>query len=461
MLITHKAVKSSPDRPSYKPSRMLIDEGRALLRLALPIMLIALVNMGMSVTDTWMVSAIFGAEALAAVAVGSDLYSIFFYLGAGVLAGLAPLYAGAVVKTDHLERARLERIGRMTVLLLALLLVPVVWWAPDWLRLLGLDAMLLEQGRGFTRAMALTLVPMLGVVFYRTILTAAEKPQVFLKVTVAMLPLNAAANWVLMVGVGPIPSFGPAGAGIATLIVACTSLVILAWVARRGTVRHRVSSSGPWLDARGMAGVLRVGVPIGIATVAEVGISLAATIYAATLGAAEVAAHTLTLRMAGVAYAIPVALLQAAMVRMARAQAMENSSLQRAVTHSSLIAAAVSGTLVFLVLAAGAEPLARLFFDQTPAGQAAGAIAVALLVILGAAEIAVLLGAAASGLLRGRKDTRAPMLYTLIGHWAIGAPVGIYLCEIGDLGVTGLWIGLGVGMGVSALLMLRRLGGHH
>jgi hypothetical protein len=38
--------------------------------------------------------------------------------------------------------------------------------------------------------MALTLVPMLGVALYRTILTAAERPRVFLMVTLAMLPLN-------------------------------------------------------------------------------------------------------------------------------------------------------------------------------------------------------------------------------------------------------------------------------
>ena len=64
---------------------LAVQEGRSLLRLATPIALIALVNMGMSVTDAAMVSAFFGAEALAAVAVGSDLYSIVFYLAAGTL----------------------------------------------------------------------------------------------------------------------------------------------------------------------------------------------------------------------------------------------------------------------------------------------------------------------------------------------------------------------------------------
>jgi len=94
----------------------------------------------MSSTDTLMVSAVFGAEALEAVAIGSDLYSILFYLGAGVLGGLAHFYTTAVVRADPLDRMRLSRIGMATVALLGVLLVPLVWSAPQWLTLFGLSA---------------------------------------------------------------------------------------------------------------------------------------------------------------------------------------------------------------------------------------------------------------------------------------------------------------------------------
>ncbi len=67
--------------------------------------------------------------------------------------------------------------------------------------------------------MALTLAPMLGVMLYRTILTAAEGPKVFLYVTVAMLPLNALGNQVLMHGFGAVPAFGPTGADLSTMCV--------------------------------------------------------------------------------------------------------------------------------------------------------------------------------------------------------------------------------------------------
>src|SRR5690606_9947544 len=166
-----------------------LEEALALLRLVAPIALISLVNMGMSVTDTIMVSALFGTEALAAIAVGSDPYSIVFYLCAGSLAGIAPFYTTAVAQANALERARIERIGWMTVGLLAVSAVPLIWLAPGWLEEFGIQQTLLTDGQGYTRAMALTLVPMLAVILYRTVLTAAEKPKVFLKVTLAMLPL--------------------------------------------------------------------------------------------------------------------------------------------------------------------------------------------------------------------------------------------------------------------------------
>ena len=436
--------------------RLLLAEGRSLIRLAAPIMLIALVNMGMSITDAAMVSVLFGADALAAVAVGSDLYSILFYLGAGTLAGLSPFYAAAVVRAEASARARLERIGQVAVALIAALLVPVLWTAPDWLGALGLNRELLDQGRGYTRVMSLTLVPMLGVALYRTVLIAAEKPKVFLYVTLAMLPLNAGANYVLMTGAGPVSEFGPTGAALATLLVATISLLILALVARRSRPRGMVST-GLAIDWDGLTSVLRVGLPIGIATVAEVGVFLGATIYAATLSAADVAAHTLALRTAGVAYAVPTALLQAAMVRMARAETLGDPAIRGAVIISSLGLALVAGVILFGALAFGAGPLAHSFFAENGVGLEAAGIAAGLLVLLGFMEFLAAPGSTAAGLLRGRRDTSAPMLYTLIGHWVVGAPIGLYLCEVQHLGITGVWIGLAAGTLLSTLLTLWRL----
>ena len=71
-------------------------------------------------------------------------------------------------------------------------------------------------------------------------------------------------------------------------------------------------------------------------------------------------------------------------------------------------------------------------------GLAASGVAAGLLVLLAAMEFVFAPSAAAAGLLRGRKETRAPMLFTLIGQWGVGAPVGLYLCGAMGLGVAGI-----------------------
>ena len=433
-----------------RPARF--SELRSLIRLAAPIAAIALVSMGMSVTDAAMVARLFGADALAALAVGSDLYSILYYFGVGIISGLAPFYTAAVVRADAIAQLRLQRIGWVSVMLVAALLVPLVWSAPDWLRPMGIEPALLEQGRGYTQAMAVTLIPMLGVVLYRTVLTAAERPRVFLCVTLAMLPLNAAFNYVLMMGAGPVPGLGVTGAGISSLLVATAILVVLA-------VISRVKTSTPipiQFDWSELFAVLRVGLPIGITAVAEVGVYLGATLYAATLGAADAAAHVLVLRVAGVAYAIPMALLQASMVRMARAETLADPAMQNEVIRSSIFLGLGSGLLLFAGLAAVADPLSTAFLGADQIGAAAG-LAAGLLLLLGVIELFESPCLAAAGLLRGRKDTRAPMLFTIAGNWVIGAPLGLYLCDVQQLGITGVWTGLLVGMAVTTLLTIARL----
>jgi MATE family multidrug resistance protein len=154
---------------------------------------------------------------------------------------------------------------------------------------------------------------------------------------------------------------------------------------------------------------------------------------------------------------VPTALLQATMVRMARARALDDPGLRRAVVACGLVLGLGGGTLLLAALAAGAQPLAHGFFDASPAGLAAAGLAAQLLVLLGLMELLAGPGLAAAGLLRGQRDTRAPMLFSLIGHWAVGAPLGLLLCEAMGLGIVGVWIGLTAGMSCAALLTLARL----
>ncbi len=64
--------------------------------------------------------------------------------------------------------------------------------------------------------------------------------------------------------------------------------------------------------------------------------------------------------------------------------------------------------------------------------------------------------AVAAGALRGLQDTRVPMAYAILGYWLPGMGTSILLGFFTPLEGLGVWIGLLVGLGVVAALMMHR-----
>jgi MATE family multidrug resistance protein len=61
-----------------------------------------------------------------------------------------------------------------------------------------------------------------------------------------------------------------------------------------------------------------------------------------------------------------------------------------------------------------------------------------------------------TGALRGLGDTHTPFLANIVGYWVLGLPIGAALCFLLGWGVTGIWIGLSLGLMTVALILLRR-----
>ena len=49
------------------------------------------------------------------------------------------------------------------------------------------------------------------------------------------------------------------------------------------------------------------------------------------------------------------------------------------------------------------------------------------------------------------------MMYVLLGYWMVSAPLGVYLCEVQEMGILGIWLGLATGTLATAALTLARL----
>jgi MATE family multidrug resistance protein len=434
-------------------------EARQLIALSAPITGAALVNMGMSITDTVMMGWA-GPEALAAGAVVSDLYSIIYYFMAGILSASAALIAHALGARRGAEVRRVLRQGFFAAALLTIPAFFLVWNASLLLRLFGVEEAVIELGSGYRQMMALTIMPMMFVAVWRNAFSALGRPKIFLVATLLALPLNGLANAVFMFGLGPVPAMGLAGAGLASAFVATgLTLGFAAFAVLNTEMRQLRLFRRCWrVDKRYLAEIFRVGIPVGFSSIGEVGVYLLSTVVISLFGAAALAAHAITLRMAGVVYALTIGISQAATVRVGYAVGRGDSLGTAESGWTALVVGAAFGLIIFAVLVGTSGSLPWLFLDRGLAGTAAVAsTAASLLFLLGALNVAVGPASSAMAILRGFKDTRGPMVLCLTAKWGIGIPVAYFAGFHLGWSADGVWTGLVVAEAATAILMCARL----
>jgi len=427
-------------------------EAREILALAIPITGGSLVNMGMSITDTVMMGWM-GSGALAAGAIVSDIYSIVFYFMAGIVSIVSPLVAQAMGARHLADARRAIHHGIAAACIFAAPAFAAVRFSPEFITIFNVDPGVVSMGRDYAHAMAFTVVPMLFVAVWRNTFDAIGRPRVYLVAILLALPLNAGANQVLMFGWGPIPALGLAGAGIASALVAFTLFAgLVAFTSLNVEVKAlRLFAGAIRIKSVLLGEILRLGLPIAFFTVGEVGIFLLATVVASLFGVEALAAHAVTLRVAGVIYAIPVGLSQAATVRVGHAiGGADAAQLERTIISARGVGA-ISGVLILCALFSASCVLPEYADDGGT--RPIVAMVASMLVLLGVLNFAQGFAAPATAVLRAFKETRTPTLICLVGYWLVGMPIAILVAFPFGEGAWGIWVGLASGVVANALLM--------
>src|SRR5207342_2837640 len=112
--------------------------------------------------------------------------------------------------------------------------------------------------------------------------------------------------------------------------------------------------------------------------------------------------------------------------------------------------------LMALLMWSFPRDLITLFLADTPANATVISLGVSFLVVAALFQIVDGAQVVGAGMLRGLHDARVPMIYALIGYWAIGLGVGVLLAFAMDWRGIGIWAGLAAGLGAVAVLMIWR-----
>lgn len=430
--------------------RSLRDEIGRTLTLAGPLVIGQVTSYGMNFVDTLMAGRL-GTLDLGAVAIGSSIWAA----GLMFVVGMLMAVSAAVSYLDGAGRSR--QAGELTrqALWLAAGLSLVMWWVMrrgEWvMAAIEVQPDVAVLANGYLYAISWGAPGLAGMFVLRFFSEGTGYTRPTMYIGVIGIICNVPLNYVLMFGKLGMPQLGAVGCGWATAIVLWLQLLaMVVWIARRP--RYRPYDlfgrfSGP--DRREIRALVRLGLPIGIMVFLEGSLFVGSALLIGTLGAVPIAAHQVAINYAGLMFMVPLGLSGAITVRVGNAAGRGDPEGMRRAGLVGMGIALAFGACSAVVMVSFPEFIARLYTAEGAVIE----LAAGLLLLAAIFQLADCLQVSAAGALRGLKDTRVPMLYSVLAYWAIGMTLGWWLTFRQEWGPAGMWTGIIAGLTVAAVLL--------
>ena len=431
-----------------------------LLRLALPLAAANLLQMAIYATDVMFIARL-GPGPLAASSLGVSIVGLLLWATTGLVSAASAIIAAEIGRRRHAVR-EVRRTVRMALWLSMLASAGAVLLclaAEPFMRLTGQSAELSRLSAGFVQILMWSLFPALVASVLRVFVSALGRAGIATAITLMALAVNALGNWLLVFGHGGFPAMGLAGSAIASVATNVAMVVAYAVVIRtdRRFRRYRLMGRIWRAEWARLAEIARLGIPVALTILAEAGLFSGAAFLMGRIGEEELAAHTVALQIAALAFQVPFGIAQAATIRVGLAYGAGD---RRGVTRAGWTAIALGigfmGVTASLIWFAPRLLVGAYVDVDAPANAAMVALAVQYLAIAAAFQLFDGGQAVAAGVLRGIQDTRVPMVIAIAGYWIAGYGIALWLGFWTPLAGMGVWIGLAAGLVVVAGLLILR-----
>ena len=430
-------------------------EIRRTMHLAAPVIIGQVAVFSMNFVDTVMSGRLPNKEvALAALGIGGAVWSAMLMFVIGSLMIVQPTVAQLDGAGRKKEAAAQTRQALWIAFSLAVPFCFLCYFSDPLLTAFRIDPVIVPVSAGYLRAVSWG-APGICLVFLLRFFsegTGYTKPTMFYGVIGALL--NIPLNYVLMFGKLGAPALGTVGCGYATSIVIWLQFLMLFFYIRMH--RHydpfELMSHIERPDWSVIRDLLKVGLPIAAAIMVEGSLFVGAALLIGRLGPVPAAAHLIAINFSALMFMIPIGLASAVSIRIGNALGREEPVAAR---YAGIIGFVI--ILFFQTISATAMfvfpgYIVNIYTDDAVVAP----LAVGLLFYAAIFQYPDGLQMLAAGALRGYKDTRMPVLITIISFWIVGMTLGYYLTFNREMGPAGMWIGMIAGLTVAAGLMLLR-----
>lgn len=420
-----------------------MNEFPGFLRITIPVALSYFGIMLLGMVDLILVGKL-GPVQQGAVGIGTSVFSWFLVFGIGLLSAMdyfvSVAFGGG--KKDDAVHSLLQGLWLATLIGVPLTLL--LLWISGHLAKFGINSEVVPLAEAYLRVLTLSLWPVFVFSAARNFLQALHR----VWEGFALLVLANVANYWLNLKL--IPLMGVEGSAWATVAARVLMMATMLALALRHSGRKALGAVRLGPDLARQLQLLRLGLPAALQTTAEAGVFALSTVLAGRLDPVSLAAHQIVLNLASMTFMVPLGIGTAAAVCVGYFLGKNDRKLARRQGWTALASTLGFMAVTGAVFGMFGKSLLSIY-SRDPAVLAAAwpVLLVAALFQLSDGTQTVLTGA-----LRGWGDTTSAFFANLVGHWAIGLPLGLWLGFTLGHGILGIWIGLATGLTLVALALV-------
>jgi len=425
------------------------------LALASPVVISQLGHTLVQTADSIIVGQFAGTIPLAAVSLVHSVFMIIMAIGLGIAYGITPLIAQENGRKNYASCGRLLSNSLWLNIISGIVLFCLVYFGSmAVIDHLDQDPRVVREAKPYLLLMGLSIIPMMVFSAFKQFAEGLGFTRQAMNITIWGNVLNIVLAIIFVKGMFGIEPMGVRGVGYSTLIDRCLMAIVMGYYVFKSQNFKRYLSQFKLLhiDMDRCRSILKIGAPVALQFVFEMGAFAAAAIMAGTFGPDIQAAHQIAITLASMAYMMASGVASAATIMIGNNFGKNRFDRLKRYANTNYIIILAFMCITALIFAVFNQYLPWIFTtDPVVIG-----IAAQLLIIAGLFQLFDGTQVVGMGILRGMGDVNRPTWITFVAYWIIGLPLGYFMAVTLGIGVKGIWYGLTLGLTISSILLYFR-----